>query len=418
LVPLGREEYDCDLLTKIQVAIAIQQNMTRDNQLWSVIFYNEYVDDTNTYKENRIYPMGVYSYWDSDLIPGIDSLVLATVSSATGQTILQQMMDQASLLGFASPQYLLSEGNLEWRFGASLERAANAPFSGSNGDTMDGSDNSDNGWGAYTFIWFRFVLFAFIFCFPFVRIFRLWWAAGGRILFRRNEAGRITGLRYQRPLDNWFVIDTTGRHHDRDPSAAPIRDKLTKEQVMELPEISYEVIADDDNVIDGLNGEQTRPSEDKLDESGHDITIDMGNDDTIVDGIKADGNMTSEDRIVDSAGSETADTNEQNATSPSHSSSKVSFTKTISTTCSICIDEFEDGEKIRLLPRCGHGYHTECIMPWLTERQGCCPFCKTSVLEPESEDKDDDNHSGEEEDQESQEGEDQQQQQEDQQPQR
>lgn len=56
-------------------------------------------------------------------------------------------------------------------------------------------------------------------------------------------------------------------------------------------------------------------------------------------------------------------------------------TTTTCTTCSICIDEFEQGETLRLLPRCGHAFHTGCILPWLTERQGCCPLCKTSVLE-------------------------------------
>ena len=25
--------------------------------------------------------------------------------------------------------------------------------------------------------------------------------------------------------------------------------------------------------------------------------------------------------------------------------------------------------------------YRECIHPWLTERQGCCPFCKTEVFE-------------------------------------
>jgi Ring finger domain len=60
-------------------------------------------------------------------------------------------------------------------------------------------------------------------------------------------------------------------------------------------------------------------------------------------------------------------------------------TTTTCTTCSICIDEFEQGEKVRLLPRCGHAFHTECILPWLTEQQGCCPLCKTGVLEKEEE---------------------------------
>jgi uncharacterized protein YbaR (Trm112 family) len=47
--------------------------------------------------------------------------------------------------------------------------------------------------------------------------------------------------------------------------------------------------------------------------------------------------------------------------------------------CSICIDDFEEGEKLRLLPNCGHAFHTDCILPWLTQRQGCCPYCKTPV---------------------------------------
>merc|ERR1712028_184949 len=37
------------------------------------------------------------------------------------------------------------------------------------------------------------------------------------------------------------------------------------------------------------------------------------------------------------------------------------------------------GEKLRLLPNCGHAFHTDCILPWLTQRQGCCPYCKTPV---------------------------------------
>jgi len=31
------------------------------------------------------------------------------------------------------------------------------------------------------------------------------------------------------------------------------------------------------------------------------------------------------------------------------------------------------------MPKCRHAFHTECILPWLTERQGCCPLCKIPV---------------------------------------
>jgi len=55
------------------------------------------------------------------------------------------------------------------------------------------------------------------------------------------------------------------------------------------------------------------------------------------------------------------------------------------TMCSICIDDFEAGEKLTLLPRCQHAFHRDCIHPWLTERQGNCPLCKTYVLEANEE---------------------------------
>jgi hypothetical protein len=48
--------------------------------------------------------------------------------------------------------------------------------------------------------------------------------------------------------------------------------------------------------------------------------------------------------------------------------------------CSICIDDFQVGELLTLLPRCQHAFHKDCIKPWLLERQGRCPTCKADVL--------------------------------------
>jgi hypothetical protein len=48
--------------------------------------------------------------------------------------------------------------------------------------------------------------------------------------------------------------------------------------------------------------------------------------------------------------------------------------------CAICLDEFEDKERVRVLP-CRHKFHQVCLVPWLTEIHSSCPLCKFNVLE-------------------------------------
>lgn len=43
--------------------------------------------------------------------------------------------------------------------------------------------------------------------------------------------------------------------------------------------------------------------------------------------------------------------------------------------CSICMDNFAQGDMIRLLPGCGHTFHSECVDEWLS-LHATCPICR------------------------------------------
>lgn len=53
------------------------------------------------------------------------------------------------------------------------------------------------------------------------------------------------------------------------------------------------------------------------------------------------------------------------------------------TECPICLGEFEKGDKIRMLPKCNHGFHIRCIDTWLVSHSSC-PNCRNSLLEKDS----------------------------------
>ncbi|KAJ4847649.1 hypothetical protein Tsubulata_002762 [Turnera subulata] len=46
--------------------------------------------------------------------------------------------------------------------------------------------------------------------------------------------------------------------------------------------------------------------------------------------------------------------------------------------CHICLVDYEEGDKIRVLP-CSHEYHMLCVDKWLKEIHGVCPLCRDDV---------------------------------------
>ncbi|XP_051131167.1 E3 ubiquitin-protein ligase ATL42-like [Andrographis paniculata] len=46
--------------------------------------------------------------------------------------------------------------------------------------------------------------------------------------------------------------------------------------------------------------------------------------------------------------------------------------------CAVCLAKFEDVEVLRLLPKCKHAFHIDCIDQWL-EKHSTCPLCRHKV---------------------------------------
>lgn len=52
--------------------------------------------------------------------------------------------------------------------------------------------------------------------------------------------------------------------------------------------------------------------------------------------------------------------------------------KAVALECAVCLSEFEDDERLRLLPRCSHAFHPDCIGEWLA-RHVTCPVCRCNL---------------------------------------
>lgn len=53
------------------------------------------------------------------------------------------------------------------------------------------------------------------------------------------------------------------------------------------------------------------------------------------------------------------------------------------TDCSVCLSEFQEGESLRLLPKCSHAFHLPCIDIWLKSHSNC-PLCRAGIVSTSS----------------------------------
>lgn len=327
LVSLG----GCSTGQKVEVALQIHKKVT--NFLRFIVFYN---NDPNN--PDEIFPVDPPSN-NTIYLDDLEEMSFSAISTATSSAILAHM-ERASLDSGKTPDFL-GPTNDGWMLEMIIETAAN-PY-------VNTRSTSDRTFGNSNFYWFRIVLFALLVLSPFCRAMFLWWTGGGRIRLRRNENGRIVGFLYTPPMAYWFVS-----HGTQEPE--PVADTMTTEEVMALPEIVYKPPTSE------ALGTTTEVLSDDSDDNVSDKPVAENSDDgrliKVVDRASATASQTTTEISTDENGSPMT---------------------TCSTACSICIDDFEEGEKIRLL-RCGHAFHTECILPWLTRRQGCCPMCKKSVI--------------------------------------
>ncbi|KAL0411984.1 UNVERIFIED_CONTAM: E3 ubiquitin-protein ligase [Sesamum latifolium] len=51
--------------------------------------------------------------------------------------------------------------------------------------------------------------------------------------------------------------------------------------------------------------------------------------------------------------------------------------------CAICLGEFVCGEGVKILPRCKHMFHEDCIDAWLPIRSLNCPVCRDRIIDDE-----------------------------------
>ena len=306
---------------------------------------------------------------------------------------------------------LYNNRTTEWTFNFFVSGQPDSYYDNGNPNSYISSGNTEDE-NPTNFFWFRFVLFGLLIIAPLIRAVYLWYAGGGRIYLRRHaQTGRIIGLQYIPPIASWLAIGPTRLQQ---PST-PILDVISEEDFNNLPEIIYaepivvtkhdaeeqypttpkandklcvECTTDTitksnprhslplDNIIymdqqhDELNTSFNSAAEKGIigiDDSEYDINsvvpitlmqqdnnknneTDSKNNNTVPVANSGTFKSNIDSNIVQRCTDDANDLSRSTATTTSSTTSTAKIVTTC-TACSICIDDFEIGETLTLLPR-------------------------------------------------------------------
>lgn len=59
-------------------------------------------------------------------------------------------------------------------------------------------------------------------------------------------------------------------------------------------------------------------------------------------------------------------------------SGELSSLSSSSSKCVVCLNEFQESDMLRLLPKCSHAFHLDCIDVWLLSNSNC-PLCRAAI---------------------------------------
>lgn len=86
----------------------------------------------------------------------------------------------------------------------------------------------------------------------------------------------------------------------------------------------------------------------------------------------------SEQATTKSVTTEVVETVNEDAATPAKEVNPDGTDETGNLGCSICTEDFNKGEEVRMLP-CSHKFHPECVDPWLLNVSGTCPLCRIDL---------------------------------------